>query len=83
MAESSLVTLLVCVIAFMGVGHLLFMAWREIEHRKQIDSLTSKIMSKDYAHYASYRPEETKVVASKLNSERPRKMNDSTLGGTF
>jgi len=57
-----------------------FIAWREWEHTKQVDVLTSKLMSKTYGEYASY-----KQVESKEQKEPKLKkhVNDPVLGDTY
>ena len=83
MNEEGLITLLVCIVALMGVGDLIFMAWREVEHKKQIDTLTSKIMSRDYVQYATYKPEENKKIESRVNGEKRPRVPDPVLGTTY
>lgn len=81
MGSEWLVLVLVCVIMLMGIGDLIFMAWREVEHKRQIDILTSKIMSKDYAQYASYKPEENRKIEKPDNgTARPKRPADPVLG---
>ena len=57
-----------------------FIAWREVEHTKQVDVLTSKLMSRTYGEYAS-----NKQVESKEQKEpKPKKsVNDPVLGVTY
>lgn len=84
MIESQIVTLLVFVVAIMGIGDLVFMAWREVRHDKVVDSLTSKIMSRDYANFASYKPEENKtIIKNELSKNGRGEYTDPTLGRHF
>lgn len=71
-----IVIVLVVTTAVLALALLGFMAWREVEHKKQIDELTSKIMAKDYREYAIMQPKDKidKVVAP------TRKISDQYLG---
>ena len=58
-----------------------FTGWREVEHRKQVDLLTSKLISRSYAEYATYKPVEDQKVEKK---DKPKKkVNDPVLGEVY
>lgn len=71
-----------------AVLFLAFIVWREREHQRQVDALTSKIMAKNYVEFATYRPEETRAEdsASLKQSDEPAKPKqpfDPVLGRNY
>lgn len=78
MADGYVVVL--CVLWLTSLG---FIAWREVEHRKQIDALTSKLMSKNYGEYACYKNEEKKEAVQKQDKTTKKHVNDPVLGNVY
>ncbi len=78
-----LVTALIAVVGVLALALLAFVAWREVEHRKQIDALTSKIMARDYREYAVLRPQELTPAQPPTNEPKLKRVVDPHLGAHF
>ena len=74
------IVVLVAGFGSMAVLSLGFAAWREVEHRKLVDTLTSKIMSKNYGEFASFRQEEAKAKVQVVKEPQKKPYIDPVLG---
>ena len=72
------------VIAAQAIFFVVFIGWREWSHQKLVDALTSKIMSKNYVEFSTYRPEELKAGEVKeKDDKRVVPITDPVLGRVF
>ena len=73
---------LICVVMgcnlLLSLALMFLLAWRESEHRKQIEELTSKLASKTLADYTAYKVQVDKEPVAK--PEKPQRAMDSVLG---
>lgn len=76
-------TVAIITLPLITLTFLFYVGWREKEHRIQVNELTSKIMSKNYVEFATYRPEETKVSKIEPVVAKPKRMLDASLGSTY
>ena len=74
---------LVLTVVGMNLALLGFIAWLKIEHRKEVDALTSKLMAKDYREYAHNRPQEISKAPKKEEKEKKNTINDPQLGRVY
>lgn len=77
----TLMTVLVVCIVVIAIGLMAIIVWREMEHKKQIDELTSKLVARSIGEYASARQAEKTVPPPK--PEAPKKLKDPTLGSHY
>jgi len=80
MAET-LIFVLVSILGFICLCLLGVLIWREVEHRKQVDVLTSKLMSRDYREYAVSK--KTEKGKREEKEEKPKANVDSVLGSHY
>lgn len=76
--DGLIVTLVVCLVT-VCIGMLGFLAWRENEHRKQIDELTSKIMARSLNDYAIAKQTMSNPLQPKVEKQE-KKISDPVLG---
>lgn len=73
-------TMLVTFLFAITLGQMGYIVYQSRENRKQIDSLTSKLVAKSLGEYASA----TKVEAQKeTTTKKEVKLNDPVLGKIF
>lgn len=82
MAESIAVALIGLNAGLIIVG-LAFLVWLEIEHRRQVDALTSKIMARDYVQYATHRKDEIRPPQAEVAKEKKKELVDPVLGRMY
>lgn len=81
----SVIIILAAALVVQVIAFLAFVVWRELENRKQVDVLTSKIMAKDYVEYASNHPSESLDLNGRPKNDKPKRrvMPDPVLGSDY
>ena len=75
--EAIVYVLIACVVTS-ELALLCFLGYREHEHRKQMDEITSKLIAKTLTEYSNARHYEKSESQPRV--EKPKKYLDETLG---
>lgn len=78
--ETLVISMAVCLIV-LCFGIMSLFAWRELEHKKQIDELTTKIISRTAGEYAS--AENIKKAGAPQRETTKPKTSDPVLGAVY